>query len=604
MESEYLNFVSCFAYMVNYFLDKIWKCMKRKVFFFLFLTLYAFSAAKGASYIDPDKMPKHESRAVWLTTLSGLDWPKTKAHNETSRQKQQQELCTILDSLKKIRINTVLLQTRVRGTVIYPSALEPWDGCMSGTVGTSPGYDPLAFAIEECHKRGMELHAWMVTVPCFKTNATKALGSKSVLKKHPDLCKKHQDTWYLDPGMPGTAEYLSKLCSEVVSNYDIDGIHFDYIRYPENARSFPDHNTYRKYGKGMDKAVWRRNNITHCVERMYHTVKNIKPWVKVSSSPIGKYRDLTRFPSYGWNAFDAVYQDAQKWMQKGIHDMLFPMMYFQGNHFYPFAVDWNEDSGGQPVVPGLGIYFLSEKEKNWNLDVIERELQFIRNEHIPGQAYFRTEFLLNNVKGLYDYLRTFYYPYPALTPVCNRLDSVAPEAPKKVCINMGQYQATLSWNAANDDVNKKDVRYHVYASRSYPVDVTKAQNLVCTALRDTFFSFNPMYVGLYGYHFAVTATDRSGNESMAAYPQEAEYRNTKVVQHTSKKIMLASNGNKLILPNSHAEFFMILDMQGRVLFTVPYQKEYNIAHLPKGVYQIRTLEKKGYSHALGEFIKP
>lgn len=572
--------------------------------FCLLLTLFGLFPTKGAAYIDPGHAPKRESRAVWLTTLSGLDWPGTKATDEYSRQRQQEELCQILDSLKKIRINTVLLQTRVRGTVIYPSSIEPWDGCMTGTTGKDPGYDPLAFAIEACHERGMELHAWMVTIPCFKTSAARSLGKRSVLRKHPELCKRHNDTWYLDPGMPGTAEYLTSLCTEIVSRYDVDGIHFDYIRYPENARNFPDQSTYRKYGKGRNKADWRRDNITRCVEQMYRAVKAIKPWVKVSSSPIGKYRDLTRYPSYGWNAYDAVYQDAQKWMKEGIHDMLFPMMYFQGNHFYPFAADWNEDSGGKPVVPGLGIYFLSEREKDWELEVIERELQFIRRENIPGQAYFRTRFLLDNVKGLYDYLKTFYYPYPALTPACPGNDSLPPSAPGHPRISLSAYHASLSWNRAHDNVNGTDVRYNIYASRSYPVDVTQARNLIRTALRDTVFEFNPMFVGLYGYHFAVTATDRSGNESAAASPIEPDAGQKEISQTMHGNAALHEDGTTLLLPESKAEFFMILDMQGRVLQTVPYQRAYRTDHLVKGAYQVRTLEKKGYSRPLGEFIKP
>ena len=183
--------------------------------------------------------PKRESRAVWVTTLMNLDWPRTKACDASSRERQKEEFRTMLDRLQTININTILLQTRVRGTTIYPSAIEPWDECLTGTTGKDPGYDPLAFAIDECHKRGMELHAWIVTIPCFKVDQARRLGNKSVLKTHPELCKRHEGTWYLDPGMPGTADYLTAICNEITGRYDIDGLHFDYIRYPENARNFP-----------------------------------------------------------------------------------------------------------------------------------------------------------------------------------------------------------------------------------------------------------------------------------------------------------------------------------------------------------------------------
>lgn len=548
-------------------------------------------------------VPKRESRAVWLTTLYGLDWPKTRAVNEAGRKKQQEELCMILDSLQKIHINTILLQTRVRGSMIYPSAIEPWDACLTGKSGKDPGYDPLAFAIEACHARGMELHAWLVTIPCFKAEAAYKMGRKSVLKTHPSLCKKHQGTWYLDPGVPETADYLSRLCAEITQNYDIDGIHFDYIRYPENAEVFPDQATWRKYGKGQSKDVWRRNNITRCVQSMYKTVKKIKPWVRVSSSPIGKFSDLSRFSSFGWNAYDAVHQDAQKWTKEGCHDMLFPMMYFQGNHFYPFAADWKQNSGNKPVVPGLGIYFLSEQEKNWNLDVIERELQFIRREGLEGQAYFRTKFLLDDVKGLYTYLKTFYYPYPALTPLCISQDTTPPVAPKDVEIRVhSKHRAQLVWSCATDDLNGRDVRYHIYASRQYPVDIRKASNLIKTGLRDTVFDFDPTYLSVYGLHFAVTATDRSGNESKAASPEKWESNSEYAGLHFHGDIRMDESGHTIFLPEKDAEFVIVQDMKGIILYTAPYATQIKIGHLEKGVYQVRTLEAKGISKPIGNFI--
>ena len=316
--------------------------------------------------------PKHEVRAVWITTLSGLDWPKTKATSAAGREKQKQELCRILDQLKAVNINTVLLQTRVRGSVIYPSKIEPWDVCLTGQFDKDPGYDPLVFAIEETHRRGMELHAWVVTVPSFKIKDATKMGPRSLLKTHPQLLKKHNDSYYLDPGLPGADDYIVSICKEIVSHYDVDGIHFDYIRYPENAGSFPDGPTYKKYGGKQNKADWRRDNITRIVSKTNKAIKTLKPWVRLSCSPVGKFKDVRRFSSYGWNAFTAVYQDAQGWLRQGIMDLLFPMMYFQGNHFYPFAADWQENSNGRPIVPGLGIYFLSPNEKDWDLGVIQR----------------------------------------------------------------------------------------------------------------------------------------------------------------------------------------------------------------------------------------
>ncbi|MCM1108911.1 MAG: family 10 glycosylhydrolase [Clostridium sp.] len=540
--------------------------------------------------------PKHEVRAVWLTTLSGLDWPTTKATTEEGRRKQQEELCRTLDRLQAIRINTVLLQTRIRGSVIYPSDIEPWDGCLTGTPDKSPGYDPLAFAIEECHKRGMELHAWMVTIPCMKTTAVRSMGSRSVVKKHPSLCRKHNDMWYLDPGIPATADYLASICREVTEKYDIDGIHFDYIRYPEGANRFADNTTYRKYGKGKDKSSWRRENITRCVRKIYETVKAVKPWVKVSSSPVGKFDDLSRYPSRGWNARQAVFQDAQGWCREGIHDMLFPMMYFRGDNFFPFADNWQDNSNGRPVCPGLGIYFLHPREQNWPLEDIERELHFTRTIGMGGQAYFRSRFLTDNVKGLYDYLGDLFYTHPALTPPCTWLDSIAPTRPESLTVTVSGCRGTLSWETSTDNICGTDVLYNVYASHTYPVDTSRPENLIASRLRANRYAYNARYAMLYGIHFAVTAMDRFGNESPAANQPVPTCTPTNTCR-------LNHDARTLNLPDGEAEFVMITDGQGRILHTQPYTASIDISGMQAGYYEVRTLEAKGISRRIGSFFK-
>ena len=488
-------------------------CFRVRVHAFLLLLLFispiGFKSPMRAMESTDAIVPKRELRAVWVTTLGGLDWPRTKATSAATCAQQQRELCQLLDQLKAAGINTVLLQTRVRGSVIYPSAIEPWDVALTGSFDKDPGYDPLRFAIEEAHRRGMELHAWVVTIPAFKQAVAKQMGKRGLLKTHPDLLRKHADMYYLDPGLPATADYLLRICHEIVSRYDVDGLHFDYIRYPENAASFNDAATFRRYAaKGVSKAAWRRDNITRIVRRIYEDVKAVKPWVRVSSSPVGKYADVSRFPSRGWNARDAVHQDAEGWLRMGIHDILFPMMYFDGNHFYPFAADWQEQSFGRYVAPGLGIYFMHPNEKNWPLAVIERQLHYLREQGLAGQCYFRSKFLMDNVKGLYDYLRNDFYAFPALPPACTWLDHVAPSVPTRA----ESAEGTLAWLPSSDNMGG-GVRYNVYASREWPVDVNCAKNLVATQLPTTHFAYNR--TASVGYYFAVTAIDRCGNESGA-----------------------------------------------------------------------------------------
>ena len=400
-----------------------------------------------------------------------------------------------------------VLQTRLRGSVIYPSKIEPWDVILTGQYDRDPGYDPLAFAIEETHRRGMELHAWLVTVPAFKIEVARKMGKRSLLRTHPELLRKHGEQYYLDPGLPGSAEYLVSLCREIVSRYDVDGIHFDYIRYPEQAETFSDGASYRKYGKWKDKRTWRLDNITRIVRMSYEAIKELKPWVRVSCSPVGKYNDMSRYSARGWSAYGAVYQDAQGWLSEGIMDMLLPMMYFQGDHFYPFAADWREHTNGRTVAPGLGIYFLSPKEKDWEWGIIQRELCYLRHIGLGGQAYFRSRFLTDNTKGIYDYLARDYYPYPALLPPMTWQSSERPATPQLVTRERQGVNERLQWQP------QEGCRFVIYASDQSPVNTNEARNIVKVTY-DTDYTYSMLGAYYHNYHLAITALDRYGNESL------------------------------------------------------------------------------------------
>ena len=532
--------------------------------------------------------PKYEIRATWLTTLGGMDWPRHKATSAEGIRRQQQELCNILDRLKEANFNTVMMQTRLRGDLIYPSAIETFPEALTGKSGKNPGYDPLAFAIEECHKRGMELHAWIVTIPAGNNRQVKLLGKHSVVKKYRQICKQHDRAWFLDPGHPKTADYLSNIVREIVTKYDVDGIHFDYIRYPENAHRFPDRDTHRKYGKGKDLKLWRRENITNIVRRLYSEVKQVKPWVKVSSSPVGKFKDTSRYSSLGWNAYETVYQDAQGWLKEGIHDALFPMMYFKDNHFYPFVLDWKENDNGRWVVPGLGIYFLSPKEKDWPLDEMSRQLYFTRQSGLAGHAFFRNKFLMDNVKGILDEIQHVFYSTPALIPPMTWQDSIAPSVPTSP---IHEFQADgrvrLAW-AASKDTHELPVVDHLYASATYPVDTENAHNLFATHLKDTTIT------GKEGYYYAVTSADRYGNESAPWALNHAPKSDNPIL----------NQGNKLMLPSSEdAQEVLICNSIGETISKVKYHPEVSLELLPEGFYLVYALDKDGKKTLLGMILK-
>ena len=521
---------------------------------------------------------KYEIRAAWITTIGGLDWPTVKATSAYGIKRQKEELCKQLDMLKEANFNTVLFQTRLRGDVIYPSIYETFAESLAGKTGRNPGYDPLKFAIEECHKRGMEIHAWMVCIPAGNDRQVKLLGKQSVVKKKPTMCIHFKRAWYLDPGNPETAKYLAAIAKEITMNYDIDGIHLDYIRYPENAENFPDGKTFRKYGKGKTISQWRRDNITSIVREIYNDVKLIKPWVKVSSSPVGKYDDTRRYSSKGWNAYNAVYQDAKLWLKTGIHDAIFPMMYFRDNHFYPFALDWEENKHGRFVVPGLGIYFLKQKAHEWDINEIMRQIYFTRRNGLDGQAFFRNEFLMKNTCGLTDSLKCRFYTYPAAVPPMVWQDSIAPAQPVNGVISFRNDSVMINWDKA-DSSKTEEASYRIYASDFYPVDINDGKNIICLKHGSNSFCYS-LKAGKIKRFWAITATDRYGNES------------------SPLEINRPADDERIISVNKLPEapegcIIVVNDITRMELFRTKSASDELIKKLQKGVYSIQYLLPDG-----------
>ena len=559
----------------------------RFLLLFFALSTATMLCAKSFSFFHPNglngwKLPKREVRAVWLTTIGGLDWPHSYAQNELMAGRQKQELRDILDKLQRAGINTVLFQARVRGTVVYPSQLEPWDGCLSGVLGRSPGYDPLAFAIDECHKRGMELHAWVVTIPVGKWNA---LGCKTLRNKYPQLIKHIGEEGYMDPENTATATYLANFCKEITDRYDVDGIHLDYIRYPETWKINIAHDVARR-------------NITTIVRAIGERVKASKPWVKYSCSPIGKFSDLSRFASNGWNAYAKVCQDAQGWLRDGLMDALFPMMYFQGNHFFPFAIDWAEQSYGRMLAPGLGIYFMSPSEKNWSLDVITREMQVAR-QYGMGHAYFRSKFFTDNLKGIYTYAQRIFTPTLALPPAMTWENNKLPAPPSDLNMSEEQGKAIVSWRGGRSTNNSPYILYNVYASTSYPVDVTDAHNLIAMRYAKNRIVVSPRNAQMY---FAVTSIDRYGNES-----QPLQTRKTAGGVKNELKMLAYSDG-KVSLPKSAdatwGRVWVVETLQGQHVTTLSSMADkLDVRSINDGVYVLRALNSRGVGHRLGMFTK-
>lgn len=458
-------------------------------------------------------LQKREYRAVWLTTLKNLDWPSRPATSPAEEERQRSELCTMLDTLQAVGINTVLLQTRLRGDVIYPSLIEPFATVFTGKEGRRPTYDPLAFAVKECHKRGMQCHAWVVALQV-------------------------KDNIYVDPSQTAVVDHLCRVVDEIVRNYNVDGIHLDYIRYPEKT-------------KGQDQ--WRRDNVTRCMRAVYNTVKELKPWVCVSAATLGKYRDTKRFSSYGWNAYNTVFQEAQAWTSEGIVDALFPMLYYRDKHYFPFVADWAEHANGRHFVAGLGIYQLDKAEQNWDLEAIRCQLEFMRSfegsvresiepgwgfekvqesmiygKGASGYALFRAGFIMKDTKGIRNEIRAWNH-LPALVPVIPTATTVNPSAPAMLRGSISRDKVTLRWVPSTHPGlpsstpeqpiathSEEPVRYILYRSVGTPVDIDNASHIWKTYQEGTSVTVTRC-TRRQNTYYAVTAIDKYGRESAPAY---------------------------------------------------------------------------------------
>ncbi len=559
--------------------------------YIIFILFHLAVASYGQSFYAVNPNPKYEVRAVWLTTIGGIDWPHSYAQSERSAEKQKEELRAILDRLQKANINTILLQTRIRATTIYPSQYEPWDGCLSGFPGKSPGYDALQFAIDECHKRGMEVHAWVVTIPVGKWNS---YGCRQLRKRFPRLIKRIDQDGYMDPEATQTGCYLAEMCREIVQRYDVDGIHLDYIRYPETW----------KFRISKDQA---RGNITRIVEKIHQAVKKEKPWVKMSCSPIGKFDDLSRYWSHGWNAYTKVAQDAQAWLKDGLMDELFPMMYFRGDQFFPFAIDWKEHSYGKIIAPGLGIYFLDPKEGKWNISDITSELYHLRNIG-EGHAFFRNKFLLDNHQGVCDFVTAHFNRYPALVPPMTWESNKRPQQPVTLCIEENEGTTTLRWDNSlqyedGTAIKTPSIYNNVYASKEYPVDVHDARNLILT--RTTRRQLTTR-TGNTPTYYAVTTTDGFGNESRAKQLNQTAV--VKTATRYGKACRLTTTGESIILPSSihetDCQYIIVKNMQEQAVYiTKPQNRKINIKKIKDGIYTLNCVNYRNIEHTLGTFIK-
>ena len=408
------------------------------------------AAAPPSGRLGPKPVAR-EFRGVWVATVENIDWPSKPG---LPVDKQKQEFIAILDKCVELNINAVIFQIRTQADALYDSKLEPWSEFLTGKMGKPPEpyYDPLKFAVDEAHRRGLQLHVWFnpyrVRVPGSKGEAAPNHASVA----HADSVRKYGKYQWFDPGDPASEEIFISVLTDVVKRYDIDGVHIDDYFYPYEEKDpdtkkiipFPDDETYKKAvaaGVKLERDDWRRQNVNHLIERMYDEVKKEKPWVLVGISPFGIWRPGNPPGVVGFDQYATLYADARKWEQEGWLDYLTPQIYWQveskGQPYAKLLAWWADQNVKQRHLwPGnftskIGRKSGKPEQKGaWNAEDIIRQIEATRA--IPGASgnvQFSMKALMRNSDGIADKLKKRLYAEPALVPESPWLGHETPEKP-------------------------------------------------------------------------------------------------------------------------------------------------------------------------------
>jgi uncharacterized lipoprotein YddW (UPF0748 family) len=376
----------------------------------------------GASELPQPPEPAREFRGVWVATVANIDWPSSKTLDAAA---QQREMTEVLDRCVELKLNAVLLQVRPSCDAIYPSALEPWSEFVSGASGRSPGYDPLAEWIARAHERGIELHAWINPFRARHVKAETPLDPRHIAVRRPDLVRSYDGMLWLDPGEPEAREYSLNVVSDLVSRYNIDGVHIDdyFYPYPKTGVPFPDDKPFAAYqasGGTQARDDWRRDNINTFVRELYKRVKDIDPRRMVGISPFGIWRPGSPAGVKGFDAYAGLYADAALWLREGWLDYAAPQLYWAvsapAQPFEPLLRWWmSQNPTGRHVWPGLYTSRIKASE-GWAPAEIESQIAVSRSVGSGGHIHFSMVTLQRSPQDIAKKLQTEVYTQDALVP--------------------------------------------------------------------------------------------------------------------------------------------------------------------------------------------
>lgn len=485
----------------------------------LLLLLFIYNIIGVFAQLGPN--PKREFRGTWIQCINGQ-------FQGLSPQQMQANLTRQLDVCQAAGVNVVIFQVRGEADALYQSNYEPWSRFLTGTQGKNPGWDPLLWMVEQCHNRNMEIHAWINPFRA-KTKGTTALAASHPYNKHPERFFSYDGLLLFDPGQEVNHKYICSVVKDIVSRYDIDGLHIDdyFYPYPVAGVQIPDLETFRANPNGFQHiADWRRYNVNCFIEKLYSTVHETKPWVKFGVSPFGIYHNAKsgdKIPgseTKGLQNYDDLYADILFWINKGWVDYLVPQVYWEIGHSaadYERLVNWwGRYAAGRPLVIGQDIErtVKAADAKVTGRNQMDAKLKQTRvTRGIKGNCYWYSAALTRN-EGNYAYrLQQDYQHIPAFQPTMSFIDDKAPGKPSKVKTMWMPDGYYLFWTApkAKREMDKAR-QYAVYRfHKGEKVNINNNQHLVAI-VRQPFYKL-PYDKGQDKYTYVVTALDRLQNES-------------------------------------------------------------------------------------------
>jgi uncharacterized lipoprotein YddW (UPF0748 family) len=379
---------------------------------------------------------EEEFRGVWIASVANTNWPSKKG---LTAEEQKNEFIHLMDEVEAMNLNAAIVQIRPVADAFYPSKLNPWSEYLSGKQGEDPGYDPLAFMIDEAHKRGIEFHAWFNPFRVSTTLGDKEWDELSVMKTHPEWVEKYGGMLWLNPGIPEVREYAIESVMEVVRGYDIDAVHFDdyFYPYPVGKAEFPDKAEHKAYqGEITDIGDWRRENINSFIKGMHEAIKGENPDVKFGVSPIGVWRSKTvdenGSDTTAKGSYDTIYADTAKWVKEGWMDYVAPQIYwdfsFEAAPYPKVLAFWTKLAEENPNVHlyiGHGVYRVGAKGAWSDPEEIPRQLALNKESGmVKGVIFYNINSLLKNPLSIRDYLTETLYTQVASIPGMPWLDAM------------------------------------------------------------------------------------------------------------------------------------------------------------------------------------